>query len=78
MIETLTSAWYSLPEGLQYTVYTLIKVVIILVPLFVVVAYYTLAERKIIGYMQIRKGPNRVGFKGLLQPFALVRFEVIE
>ena len=70
MIDTLTNLWLSLPEGIQFTAYTLLKVVIILVPLFVVVAYYTLAERKVIGYMQIRKGPNRVGPKGLFQPFA--------
>ena len=70
MIEYLTSLWLSLPAEVQFTVYTLIKVVIILVPLFVVVAYYTYAERKVIGYMQMRKGPNRVGPKGLLQPFA--------
>ncbi len=70
MIEYLTSFWLGLPESLQYTIYTLLKVVVILVPLFIVVAYYTLAERKIIGYMQARKGPNRVGPKGLFQPFA--------
>lgn len=70
MIEYFTSIWLSLPAEVQFTVYTLIKVVIILVPLFVVVAYYTYAERKVIGYMQMRKGPNRVGPKGLLQPFA--------
>jgi NADH-quinone oxidoreductase subunit H len=68
--EFFSSIWMWLPGELQYTVYTLAKVLIILVPLFVVVAYYTLAERKIIGYMQVRKGPNRVGPKGLFQPFA--------
>jgi NADH-quinone oxidoreductase subunit H len=68
--EFFSSIWIWLPGELQYTVYTLAKVLIILVPLFVVVAYYTLAERKIIGYMQVRKGPNRVGPKGLFQPFA--------
>ena len=69
-MEFLTSLWMSLPGELQFTVYTLIKVVGLLVPLFLVVAYYTLAERKVIGYMQMRKGPNRVGPKGLLQPIA--------
>jgi NADH-quinone oxidoreductase subunit H len=70
LTEFLTSIWMWLPGEVQYTVYTLAKVLIILVPLFLVVAYYTLAERKVIGYMQVRKGPNRVGPKGLFQPFA--------
>ncbi|MCE3045272.1 NADH-quinone oxidoreductase subunit NuoH [Legionella sp. 16cNR16C] len=47
-----------------------IKILIIVVPLLIAVAYLTYAERKVIGYIQIRVGPNRVGFKGLLQPFA--------
>jgi len=69
-MDFLISIWEWLHEYVQYTVYNGVKVVIILVPLFVVVAYYTYAERKVIGYMQLRKGPNRVGPKGLLQPFA--------
>ena len=70
MMEALMPFLDWLPAELQYLVITLLKIVVILVPLFIIVAYYTFAERKIIGYMQIRKGPNRVGPKGLFQPFA--------
>jgi len=57
-------------DALILTVTTLFKIVLILVPLILCVAYLTLAERKVIGSMQVRVGPNRVGFKGLGQPFA--------
>lgn len=50
--------------------WTLAKILAVTVPIILSVAYLTLAERKVIGYMQSRIGPNRVGYKGLLQPFA--------
>ena len=50
--------------------WTLVKILVIAVPIILCVAYLTYWERKMIGFMHIRLGPNRVGFKGLLQPFA--------
>ena len=60
--------WIS-PES-QWAIWTLLKIFAIIGPLLLGVAYLTLAERKIIGYMQLRLGPNRVGPHGLLQPIA--------
>ncbi len=50
--------------------WTLIKIVAIVVPVILSVAYLTYAERRVIGAIQARNGPNRVGPAGLLQPFA--------
>ncbi len=66
MIESVIGLWDALPVAAQITS----KIVLVLVPLILSVAYLTYAERKVIGYIQNRVGPNRVGYKGLLQPFA--------
>jgi len=69
-MDTLVAMWEWLPEGLRILIVIMLKIVAILLPLILAVAYTTFAERKIIGYMQVRLGPNRVGPKGWLQPIA--------
>lgn len=57
-------------EQLTTLMWTWVKIMAILFPLIIAVAYYTYFERKVLGYMHSRRGPNRIGPLGLLQPFA--------
>jgi NADH-quinone oxidoreductase subunit H len=70
MIDTLYNAGAGALGGLWPLVWSLIKIVALLLPLLGCVAYLTLWERKAIGWSQIRPGPNRTGPAGLLQPIA--------
>lgn len=69
-MEWLAQLFGSHWSNVELVGWTLIKIVAIVGPLLIAVAYLTYAERKVIGYMQVRIGPNRVGFWGLLQPLA--------
>ncbi len=70
MIEAIESALSFLPAGIVALIIIVGKILVLVLPLMGAVAYLTLAERKVIGYMQVRIGPNRVGPRGLLQPIA--------
>ncbi len=76
MVETLFNAGAALSTAPWWTamawpvLWTLLKIVGVVLPLLLCVAYLTLWERKAIGFTQIRVGPNRIGPYGLLQPIA--------
>src|SRR4051812_23679273 len=62
------SGFFATPGG--FLVLTVAQALALLVPLLILVAYLTWVERKVLGAVQIRKGPNVVGPFGLMQPFA--------
>jgi NADH-quinone oxidoreductase subunit H len=70
MIDSITNYGQSTFGGAWPTLWALTRIVAVVVPLLLLVAYLTLWERKAIGWSQIRPGPNRVGPLGLLQPIA--------
>ena len=67
-LELVAAPWWA---GVAWPViWNLIKIICVVAPLMLAIAYLTLWERKLLGWMQVRPGPNRVGPWGLLQPIA--------
>jgi NADH-quinone oxidoreductase subunit H len=64
MLESLQTSLSFLPESVVTLIIIQIKILALVLPLMVAVAYLTYAERKVIGFIQVRIGPNRVGFFG--------------
>ena len=70
VVDMWMSVWGLLPPLMQYLVETTFWIVVVMITVILAVAFTTYFERKVIGYMQGRIGPNRVGPLGLGQPFA--------
>ena len=70
MLDSITTFGSDTLGGFWPVVWTLVKIIAVVAPLMICVAYLTLWERKAIGWTQIRPGPNRVGPLGLLTPIA--------
>jgi len=70
VIDWLLAAWQSPQTEWQVLIGSALKIIALLIPLILAVAYFTYWERKILAWMHVRIGPNRVGWKGVLQPFA--------
>ena len=70
MLEYLNSIWATIPADYQYLVIVTSQILAVMMTVILTVAFTTFFERKVIGYMQGRLGPNRVGPLGLGQPFA--------
>ena len=74
MLNNLTTAWTQLPDIVRSTVVSTVWILVVCIVLILCVAFTTLWERKVIGWMQLRRGPNRVAILGMLpglgQPFA--------
>jgi len=75
-MEKLIAIWNAIPPDLQALIIVTVQIVVVMLTVIIAVAFLTLAERKVIGYMQLRLGPNRVTFfnlrllRGVAQPFA--------
>ena len=70
MIDYALSLWATVPADFQYLIIVTVQILAVTITVILTVAFTTFFERKVIGYMQGRLGPNRVGPLGLGQPFA--------